>query len=75
MLLAVGAAVGLINGFMIVKVRLNGFILTLAMTIILGGIQDGMVNGQSLYDLPAAFTYLGAAYVGPDPGVADRHRR
>jgi simple sugar transport system permease protein len=66
-MLAVGAAIGLINGFMIVKVRLNGFIFTLAMTIILAGIQDGIVNGQSLYDLPDAFTYLGAAYVGNVP--------
>jgi simple sugar transport system permease protein len=66
-LLAVGAAVGLINGFMIVKIRLNGFIVTLAMTIILAGVQDGIVNGQSLYDLPGTFTYIGAAYVGRIP--------
>ncbi len=66
-LLGVGAAVGLINGFMIVKIRLNGFILTLAMTIILAGIQDGIVNGQSLYDLPHTFTYIGADYVGEVP--------
>jgi simple sugar transport system permease protein len=66
-LLAVGAVVGIINGFMIVKIRLNGFIVTLAMTIILAGIQDGIVNGQSLYDLPGTFTYIGAAYVGRIP--------
>jgi simple sugar transport system permease protein len=66
-LLGVGAIVGLINGFMIVKIRLNGFIVTLAMTIILAGIQDGIVNGQSLYDLPGTFTYIGAAYIGSIP--------
>jgi simple sugar transport system permease protein len=66
-LLAVGAVIGLVNGFMIVKIRLNGFIVTLAMTIILAGIQDGIVNGQSLYDLPGTFTYIGAAYVGRIP--------
>jgi simple sugar transport system permease protein len=66
-LLGVGAIVGLINGFMIVKIRLNGFIVTLAMTIILAGIQDGIVNGQSLYDLPGTFTYIGAAYIGRIP--------
>jgi len=66
-LLGVGAIVGLINGVMIVKARLNGFIFTLAMTIILAGIQDGMVNGQSLFDLPSAFSYVGAAYVGKVP--------
>jgi simple sugar transport system permease protein len=36
-------------------------------TIILAGIQDGIVNGQSLYDMPNAFTYVGAAYVGRIP--------
>jgi simple sugar transport system permease protein len=66
-LLAVGAVIGLINGVMIVKTRLNGFIFTLAMTIILAGIQDGMVNGQSLFNLPSAFTYIGAAYIGKIP--------
>jgi simple sugar transport system permease protein len=66
-LLAVGAAVGLINGFAIVKGRLNGFIWTLGMLIVCGGIQDGMVNGQSLYNLPGAFTWLGYDSVGPIP--------
>lgn len=66
-LLAVGAAIGLINGVMIVKGRLNGFIWTLGMTIVLGGIQDGMVNGQSLYNLPNTFDYIGSAYAGPVP--------
>jgi simple sugar transport system permease protein len=66
-LLAVGLIVGLINGVMIVKCRLNGFIFTLAMTIILYGFQDGIVNGQSLYDLPSAFSYVGAAYWGQVP--------
>ena len=38
-LLAVGVAVGFVNGLLIVKGRLNGFIVTLAMTILLAGIQ------------------------------------
>jgi simple sugar transport system permease protein len=66
-LLVVGAVVGLINGVAIVKVRLNGFIFTLAMTIILAGIQSGIVSGETLYNLPAAFGYLGSAYVGGIP--------
>jgi simple sugar transport system permease protein len=66
-LLAVGAAVGLVNGLLIVKGRLNGFIVTLGMTILLAGIQDGIVKGQSLFDLPAAFSYLGAASLGGLP--------
>jgi len=66
-LLAVGAAVGLINGVMIVKFRLNGFIWTLAMTIILYGFQDGIVSGQSLPDEPNSWSYLGSAYWGQIP--------
>jgi simple sugar transport system permease protein len=66
-LLLVGALVGLINGLLIVKARLNGFIVTLAMTIILEGLQNGIVKGQSLYALPSAFSYLGSAQVGSIP--------
>jgi simple sugar transport system permease protein len=66
-LLAVGAAVGLVNGLLIVKGRLNGFIVTLAMTILLAGIQDGIVKGQAPFNLPTAFGYLGAASFGVVP--------
>ena len=66
-LLAVGAAVGLVNGLLIVKGRLNGFIVTLGMTILLAGVQDGIVKGQAPFNLPTAFGYLGAANVGAIP--------
>jgi simple sugar transport system permease protein len=64
---AVGAAVGVVNGLLIVKGRLNGFIVTLGMTILLAGIQDGIVHGQSPFNLPPAFGYLGSAYIGRVP--------
>ncbi|HET7017049.1 MAG TPA: ABC transporter permease [Streptosporangiaceae bacterium] len=66
-LLAVGAVVGIINGLLIVKARLNGFIVTLAMTILLAGLQLGIVGGNSIFNLPGAFTYLGAASIGAVP--------
>jgi simple sugar transport system permease protein len=66
-LLAVGVAVGLVNGLLIVRGRLNGFIVTLAMTILLAGIQDGIVKGQAPFNLPTAFGYLGAADIGAVP--------
>jgi simple sugar transport system permease protein len=66
-LLAVGAAVGLVNGLLIVKGRLNGFIVTLGMTILLAGIQDGIVKGQAPFNLPTAFGYLGSAAFGAFP--------
>ena len=66
-LLAVGAAVGLLNGVLIVKGRLNGFIVTLGMTIVLAGLQNGIVKAQTLFNLPRAFGYLGSAYFGQVP--------
>src|ERR1700727_1804071 len=66
-LLAVGAVVGLVNGLLIVKGRLNGFIVTLGMTIVLAGLQNGIVKAQSLFNLPPAFGYLGAASIGQLP--------
>ncbi|MBV9381172.1 MAG: ABC transporter permease, partial [Streptosporangiaceae bacterium] len=65
--LAVGVVVGLVNGLLIVKGRLNGFIVTLGMTILLAGIQNGIVKGQSPFNLPAAFSYLGSANIGVVP--------
>jgi simple sugar transport system permease protein len=66
-LLAVGAAVGLVNGLLIVKGRLNGFIVTLGMTIVLAGLQNGVVKAQTLFQLPTVFGYLGSAYIGRAP--------
>ena len=66
-LLAIGVAVGLVNGLLIVKGRLNGFIVTLGMTILLAGVQDGIVKGQAPFNLPNAFAYLGSANIGAFP--------
>jgi simple sugar transport system permease protein len=65
--LVVGAVIGLINGLLIVKGRLNGFIVTLGMTIVLAGLQNGIVKAQSLFNLPQPFSYLGSASVGQVP--------
>ena len=66
-LFAIGAAVGLVNGLLIVKARLNGFIVTLGMTVLLAGLQNGSVQGQSPYQLPSAFGFLGTEYLGKVP--------
>ncbi len=66
-LLLVGAFVGAFNGLLIVKGRLNAFIVTLGMTIVLAGMQNGIVKAQTLFSLPASFTYLGSAYWGQVP--------
>jgi simple sugar transport system permease protein len=63
----IGAAVGLFNGFMIVKLRFNAFIFTLAMLILLAGLQQGIVSGRTIYGMPPSFIYLGSAYWGGFP--------
>lgn len=63
--LLVGALVGFINGFLVVRLRLSAFIVTLAMLIILRGMLVGATSGRTLFDLPGAFyglmviTFLG----------------
>jgi simple sugar transport system permease protein len=60
--LLVGLVVGTINGFLVIKLGFNAFIFTLAMLILLAGIQVGIVSGRTIYFLPAEFTYLGSQY-------------
>jgi simple sugar transport system permease protein len=57
----VGACVGLVNGLLVVKLKLEPFIVTLAMLILLRGIVVGLSNGSTLYDLPSAMIYIGSA--------------
>jgi simple sugar transport system permease protein len=66
-LILVGALVGVFNGLLIVKGGLNAFIVTLGMTIVLAGLQNGIVKAQTLFSLPSAFSYLGSAYWGQVP--------
>jgi simple sugar transport system permease protein len=63
----IGAAVGLFNGFMIVKLRFNAFIFTLSMLILLAGLQQGIVSGRTIYEMPHSYIYLGSAYWGGFP--------
>src|SRR2546426_7147636 len=61
--LLVGLAVGALNGFLVIKLGFNAFIFTLAMLILLAGIQVGIVSGRTIYHLPDAYTYLGSQYL------------
>ena len=57
--LLVGAAIGAVNGFLILKMRLNGFVVTLGMLTTLRGLITVIDGGQSIFTLPSSFTYLG----------------
>jgi simple sugar transport system permease protein len=61
--LLVGLVVGAFNGFLVIKLGFNAFIFTLAMLILLAGIQVGIVSGRTIYHLPDAYIYLGSQYL------------
>ncbi len=61
--LLVGLVIGTINGFLVIKLGFNAFIFTLAMLILLAGIQIGIVSGRTVYSLPPEFIYLGSQYL------------
>jgi simple sugar transport system permease protein/ribose transport system permease protein len=58
--LAIGLAIGLVNGLLVVKVGLDPFIVTLAMLILLRGVTLGISEGKTLAGLPDAFRYIGS---------------
>src|ERR1700720_2604811 len=58
--LLVGLAVGVFNGFLVIKANFNAFIFTLAMSILLTGLQLGWLRGRAVYSLPLVYIYLGA---------------
>jgi simple sugar transport system permease protein len=57
--LLIGALIGALNGFLILKLRLNGFIVTLGGLTMLRGLQVAISEGKSIVDLPPSFSYLG----------------
>ncbi|TAM66459.1 MAG: ABC transporter permease [Microbacteriaceae bacterium] len=65
--LLIGALIGALNGFLVTRFRLNSFITSLAMLILLRGATLGVSNGQTIYSPPPVFTYLGSAKIGPIP--------
>ncbi|MFF3641233.1 ABC transporter permease [Streptomyces sp. NPDC002564] len=57
-ILLVGAAIGAFNGILVVKLKLNAFIVTLAMLIVLRGLLVGATEGKTLFGMPDAFYTL-----------------
>ncbi|MGU3651896.1 ABC transporter permease [Mycolicibacterium sp. A43C] len=53
------AVVGLVNGYLVATLKLNAFMVTLAMLILLRGMTMGISSGQTLSSLPAPLLWLG----------------
>ncbi|MFB9821934.1 ABC transporter permease [Arthrobacter ramosus] len=66
--LAAALAMGLFNGFAIVRLGISSFIVTLASGTILAGILLAYSGGEIIYgDAPAALTFLGRTSLGGLP--------
>lgn len=57
-IVAAGALIGWVNGLLVVRLRLNAFVVTLAMLIVLRGMLAGVTRGGTLLDLPPSFGAL-----------------
>jgi ribose/xylose/arabinose/galactoside ABC-type transport system permease subunit len=66
-ILAVGALAGFLNGFMIMKIGMNFFIVTLAMQLFLRGLAFVISLGAIMPGTPALFNYLGGGRLGIIP--------
>ncbi len=66
-MVVVAAFIGLLNGLLIIKLRMNAFMATLAISIVLGGLALLLSEGRTLFDLPPAFRWVGSAKIGPAP--------
>jgi ribose transport system permease protein len=63
-----GGAVGLINGLLVTKVKINAIIATLGMMSVLNGIAFIYTQGQTLYgDQLESIAFLARGYIGPIP--------
>lgn len=66
-MLLLGVAIGWMNGALITYGKMNNFVVTLAMLIILRGAVLITTNGQTVSGAPLLFNWLGSANVGPLP--------
>lgn len=62
-----GFLFGLVNGFMIARMKLNAFIVTLATGEVFAGAVLVLTRGYSVTGIPKSFAVLGQGMVGPVP--------
>lgn len=65
--LAVGILIGLINGLLVTKVRINPFVATLGMNSVVLGAALVYSRGAPLGSLPPSYRFFGTGFVGPVP--------
>jgi ribose transport system permease protein len=63
----IGALIGAINGFFIAKVKINAFIITLAVGEICAGFVMVLTKGRTIVGIPKKAVFLGQGMLGPIP--------
>jgi ribose/xylose/arabinose/galactoside ABC-type transport system permease subunit len=63
----VGALIGTINGLLITKLKVNNFVVTLAMLITIRGLTLLLNNGQTAYSISKSYNAIGMNKLGPIP--------
>lgn len=61
--IALAAAVGLFSGVMVTAFAIPPFIVTLAMMLVASGLAYSIAGGQSIYQVPESFAWLGRGTV------------
>lgn len=59
-LLGIGVAVGVLNGLLTTKLKVNSVIATLGTLIVLAGAAELIIGGETIADLPVTLTYVGS---------------
>jgi ribose/xylose/arabinose/galactoside ABC-type transport system permease subunit len=67
MMLVLGAGIGALNGFLIAYVKMNAFITTLAVSIIMIGSCVYISRGNTLGPFPDSYNFLGSGNLGGVP--------
>jgi ribose/xylose/arabinose/galactoside ABC-type transport system permease subunit len=67
LILLLGAFIGFLNGFMIMRLKMNFFIVTLAMQLVLRGAALVISTGAIMPGTPDSFNWLGSGRIGPIP--------
>jgi ribose transport system permease protein len=63
----VGALVGVVNGTLVTKVKLNPFIVTLSMSFVISGLILVVTGGWAIPNMPESIQWMGKGTVGPVP--------
>jgi ribose/xylose/arabinose/galactoside ABC-type transport system permease subunit len=69
-MLLVASLIGAINGFMVVQLKMNNFMVTMAMMLILQGLALVVGEARNIFGIPSGFRYVGTAKIGLVPIAA-----